>query len=80
LERVGAEGGIIVRQGVVAGAGDDERLNTYESEAARAAHHSAVSSEWTPVAIVAAHLGLRIAAAVITTVGLSEEEMGSGRF
>ena len=44
-------------------------LNAYESETARVGDHSAVSSELVPVAIVAAHMGLHIAAAVITTVG-----------
>ena len=80
LERVSAEGCIIVKQGVVAGVGDDELLDAYESETVSADHHLAVSSELVPVSIVAAHMGLRIAAAVMTTVGSSEEEMGSGRF
>jgi purine-nucleoside phosphorylase len=69
LERVGAEGGIIVTSGVVAGVGDDGLLSAYESETARAGQHSAVSSELVPVAIVAAHMGLQIAAAVMTKVG-----------
>lgn len=79
VERVGAGGGIIVTPGVVAGVGDDQELDAYESETARELHYSAVCSELVPVAIVAAHMGLRIAAAVVTTVGRLPEETGSGR-
>jgi hypothetical protein len=79
LERVGAEGGIIVRPGVVAGVGDDQRLDAYERETAQAGQYSAVSSELVPVTIVTAHMGLRIAAAVLTVTDRSEEETGSGR-
>jgi purine-nucleoside phosphorylase len=79
LERLGAGGGIIVERGVVAGVGDDQRLDAYEAEVARKLHYPAVSSELVPVAIVAAHMGLRLAAAVVTTVGRIPEETGSGR-
>jgi hypothetical protein len=79
LERVEAEGGMIARSGVVAGVGDDQRLDAYERETAQAGRYSAVSSELVPVTIVAAHMGLRIAAAVLTVTGRSEEETGSGR-
>jgi hypothetical protein len=79
LERVGAQGGMIVRSGVVAGVVDDQRLDAYERETAQAGQYSAVSSELVPVAIVAAHMGLGIAAVVLTVTGRSEEETGSGR-
>ncbi len=79
VERLGAGGAIIVEQGVVAGVGDDQTLDAYETEIARKFHYPAVSSELVPVAIVAAHMGLRLAAAVITTVGRITEETGSGR-
>jgi hypothetical protein len=79
VERVGTGGGIIVAPEVVAGVGDDQELDAYESETVQELHYSAVSSELVPVAIVAAHMGLRIAAAVVTTVGRLPEETGSGR-
>ncbi len=78
-QRVGAEGGIIVRAGLVAGVGDEGHLNAYESEALRRGRYSAFSSELVPVAIVAAHMGLRVAAAVLTSIDVEEEETGSGR-
>jgi hypothetical protein len=79
LERVGAEGGIMVRSGVVAGVGDHQILDAYERETAQVGQYSTVSSELVPVTIVAAHMGLRVAAAVLTLTGRSEEETGSGR-
>lgn len=79
LERVGPEGGIIVEPGVVAGVGDAGRLDAYESEAVLVGRLSAVSAELVPVVIVAAHMGLRIAAAVVVMAGSSEQETGSGR-
>ena len=77
-ERLGTLGGIIVKPGVVAGVGDDGRLNAYETETSQACGHLAVSSELVPVVIVAAHMGLRVAAAVVIT-GTQDEETGSGR-
>ena len=65
LDRVGAAGGIIVETGVVAGVRDDGRLAPYEAEVARAPGYLAVSDELVPVVIVAAHMGLRVAAAVV---------------
>ena len=78
-ERLGAEQGIIVTLGVVAGVSHVERLDAFETETVQVSCYSAVSSELLPVAIVAAHMGLRIAAAVVTTGGSRDEEMGSGR-
>ncbi len=77
-ERLGTLGGIIVTPGVVAGVGDDARLDAYEAETSQVCGHLAVSSELVPVAIVAAHMGLRVAAAVVI-MGTRDEETGSGR-
>lgn len=68
LQRREAENGIIVESGVVAGVHDHEHLNGYESGSVRADRILAASSELAPVAIVAAHMGLSIAAAVTTWV------------
>ncbi len=68
LQRLGAEGGIIVASGVVAGVEDHEHLSAYESETVQVNHHVAACSELVPVAIVAAQMGLRIAAAIATWV------------
>lgn len=68
MQRLGAEGGIIVTPGVVAGVEDHEHLSAYESETVQVDHRLAVCSELVPVAIVAAHMGLRVAAAVATLV------------
>ena len=64
-DRVAAVEGMIVVCGVVAGVRDDARPTAYEVETAVAQGHAAVSSELVPVAIVAAHLGLRIAAVLV---------------
>ena len=58
--------GMIVVAGVVAGVLDDARPAAFEAEMAGAQGCAAVSSELVPVVIVAAHLGLRVAAAVLT--------------
>jgi purine nucleoside phosphorylase len=65
LDRLGATGGIIVETGVLAGVRDDGCLTPYEAEVARAPGYLAVSEELVPVVIVAAHMGLRVAAAVV---------------
>ncbi len=78
LDRAGAAGGIIVETGVVAGVRDEGRLTPYEAEVARAPGYLAVSEELVPVVIVAAHMGLRVAAAVVMT-GSEEEEIVCGR-
>ena len=79
LDRLGAGGGMIVTPGVVAGVRDDGLLNAYEAETASTCGHMAASSELVPVVIIAAHMGLRVAAAVVTTYRSEEEETGSGR-
>ena len=63
--RLSAREGMIVRSGVVAGVFDPARLNAFETEAIEARGYAAVSAELVPVVIVAAHLGLRVAAAVV---------------
>jgi Phosphorylase superfamily len=57
--------GMIVRSGVVAGVFDPARLTAFETEAVEAHAYAAVSAELVPVVIVAAHLGLQVAAATI---------------
>lgn len=56
----------VVTQGVVAGVVDDGRLNAFEAQMAGEQGYAAASSELVPVVIVAAHMGLRVAAAVVT--------------
>ena len=65
LDSLKALDGIIVRSGVVAGVSDDARPTAFEVEVAGTRGHVAVSSELAPVAIVAAHMGLRVAAVVL---------------
>ncbi len=73
--RLSAVEGMIVRTGVVAGVLDQENLNEFEAETVEARGYAAVSAELVPVVIVAAHLGLRVAAAVVvvscTTEGVA---------
>jgi hypothetical protein len=57
--------GMIVVPGIVAGVFDDRRLSDYEKEMVRLVGCSGVSAELAPVIIVMAHLGLRVAAAVL---------------
>jgi hypothetical protein len=78
LDRVGAAGGIIVETGVVAGVQSELCLTPYESEVACAPGYLAVSEELVPVVIVAAHMGLRVAA-VVVKAGYKEEETVCGR-
>jgi hypothetical protein len=63
--RLSAYEGMIVRSGVVAGVFDPTRLTSFETEAVEAHAYAAVSAELVPVVIVAAHLGLRMAAAIL---------------
>jgi hypothetical protein len=63
--RVGPELSLLVELGVVAGVCDDRRLLAFESRMLREQGLSAVSSELVPVALLAAHLGIRLAAAVV---------------
>ncbi len=65
LDRVGAAEGIIVEMGVVAGVRDEGRLTSYEAEVACAPDYLAVSEELVQVVIIAAHMGLKVAAAVV---------------
>jgi len=64
VERLAAEG-IIVVPAIVAGVSDDRHLSAFEAEMVGAEAYQAVSSELVPVAIVAAHMGLRLAAVVV---------------
>jgi purine-nucleoside phosphorylase len=57
--------GIIVVSGVVAGVPDDRAVGGYESEMAARFGWAAVSSELVAPVIVAAHMGLRVAAVVM---------------
>ena len=75
VSRVSAAKGMIVRPGTVAGVSDDSHLNAFEAEMTEAQGFSAVSSELVPVVIVAAHMGLRVPAAVVVT-GCSTEGVG----
>jgi hypothetical protein len=65
IGRLSAAEGMIVRSGVVAGVFDPERLNGFEAEAVAKHAYAAVSAELVPVVIVAAHLGLKVAAAIV---------------
>jgi len=64
VERLAGEG-IIVVPAVVAGVERDDRLSAYEAETVEAEAFQVMSSELVPVAIVAAHMGLRLAAVVV---------------
>jgi hypothetical protein len=84
LDPLGAAEGMIVAPGIVAGVRDDARLTASEAETVAAQGYFAVSSELVPVIIVAAHLGLRVAAVVIAEgtvveAGTEQKETGSGR-
>lgn len=57
--------GMMVVSGAVAGVLDDAEMTGFEAQMASAQGCAAVSSELVPVVIVAAHLGLRVAAAVV---------------
>ena len=64
VDRLAVEG-IIVRPAIVAGVSDDHCLNAFEAEVIRTEAYQAASSELVPVAIVAAHMGVRLAAVVV---------------
>jgi len=78
IGRAGAAGGIIVEVGVVAGVDDEDRLRPFETGVAHDSGCVAASRELVPVVILAAHLGLRVAALVVTA-GCEQEETHSGR-
>lgn len=65
MKAAGSAGGVAVRKGVVAGVRDDTRQLGFEAEMVRAHGYLASSCELVPVALLAAHLGFRLAAAVI---------------
>ncbi len=58
--------GMIIVPGIVAGVFDDGRLSDHEKEMTDLVGCVGVSVELAPVVIVMAHLGLRVAAAVLT--------------
>jgi hypothetical protein len=59
------EDGMIVVRGVVAGVPDDRALSEYETQTVARFGWAAVSSELVAPVIIAAHMGLQVAAAVI---------------
>ena len=69
LDCLAAVEGMIVIPGVVAGVRADTRLTAYEAGIAATQGHVAASSELTPVVVVAAHMGLRVAAALVPGPG-----------
>jgi purine-nucleoside phosphorylase len=66
LERVSGSDGMIVAHGVVAGVQDDRAMSEYETDTVRRHGWVAASSELVAPVIIAAHMGLRVAAVVIT--------------
>jgi len=74
----GCVGDMTVLAGVVAGVANEKSLTPFEKRIAQAQGFVAASSELVPVAIVAAHLGLRIASAVLLSAGEREGEVESG--
>ncbi len=65
LDRVESGALLSAEQGVVAGVRDDRRLLGFESRMVREQGLAAVTTELVPVALLAAHLGIRLAAAVV---------------
>ena len=65
LSRVGRRLLLPAGQGVIAGVHDDRLLSEFESRMIREQGLAAVSSELVPVALLAVHLGMRLAAAVV---------------
>jgi purine-nucleoside phosphorylase len=61
---------------VVAGVEDDGRLTEFEAEAVAVSGIEVASQELVPVALLAAHLGIRLAAAVVIIE--RESEKGDG--
>jgi purine nucleoside phosphorylase len=61
----GEEDGMIVVRGVVAGVPDDRALSEYEIETVARFGWVAASSELVAPVIIAAHMGLRVAAVVM---------------
>ncbi|MCX8032067.1 MAG: hypothetical protein N3B14_01525 [Thermoleophilia bacterium] len=69
---------MIVFAGTVAGVTNEISLTPFEKAVTKAQQHTAASSELVPVAIVAAHIGLRVAAAVVLSTNQQEGEVESG--
>ena len=65
LKPGGEEDGMIVVRGVVAGVPDDRAMSEYETEMVARFGWVAASSELVAPVIVAAHMGLRVAAVVM---------------
>ena len=61
----GEQDGMIVVAGVVAGVADDRAMSDYETDMVARLGPAAVSSELVAPVIVAAHMGLRVAAVVM---------------
>lgn len=74
VDRLAGEGMIVV-SAVVAGVGDDVRPSAFEREMFELEGYPVASSELVPVAIVAAHMGWRVAALVVVT-GATEKGDG----
>lgn len=62
----GEQDGMIVDPSVVAGVADDDAMSAYESDMVARFGWAAVSSELVAPVIVAAHMGLRVVAVVMT--------------
>jgi len=77
-DRLAAKG-IIVVPAIVAGVSDEHDLSAFEADMVGVGAYKAASSELVPVAIVAAHMGLRMAAVVVPAGFVDKKEMGSGR-
>jgi hypothetical protein len=67
---------MIMTPGVVAGVKDDSCLSDHEAEIAQILACAGASSELAPVAVVAAHLGLKVAAAVVALIERRETPGG----
>jgi hypothetical protein len=63
--RINTTGGGVVTRGVVAGVLNDREPRPFESRMARQLGMGGFSSQLVPVVLLAAHLGLRVAAAVV---------------
>jgi hypothetical protein len=66
LARVRGLDGMIVIPGVVAGVGDDRAMSVYELDVNESQGWSGASSELVAPVIIGAHMGLSVAALVMT--------------
>lgn len=76
LTLAGEQDGMIVVPGVVAGVQDDLALSDYETRMAARLGWAAASSELVAPVIIAAHMGLRVAAAVMVSDGRTNGRKG----